>query len=381
MQELQLARRSSSTLAQLEDELPNLRWALWQYLELPNFQAVRVLALALDDVYDTRGLSLEAKQVFASVLQKTPKQNHLYPEFLKIEASYTMRLGEPHEAQRLFLQALEYPLEPSAKAGVLHLLGQLHSRAGDWLEARAAFRQSVDLYESEPQTQILRIAEGYNGLGINAKLSGDFVEAEQYLKKAIALNQQAGYLEGIAIATLNLANVHEAQGQDQAAKTAFERCLTHFSELGHKRAISVVLNNLSVVQRKLGDPKGARHSLEQSLLFKREMHDKRGIAVALQSLAELELLEAQPALARAYLLESIQIALDASVMPTVMQSFYALAGVLELEGNHERAALIWRAVVAHPATSGQIKQEISSKSLPSIGETLEFQELLSSVLV
>ncbi len=380
VQELQLTRRSSSTLAQLEDELPNLRWALWRSLELPDFQAVQVLALALDDVYDTRGLSLEAKQVFALVLQKTPKSNRFYPELLIIEASYTMRLGESHEAMNLFLQALAYPLEPKVRASGLYLLGQLHSRAGRWLEAKTAFRESIDLYETEPQIELLRVAEGYNGLGINAKLSGDFIEAEQHLKKAIALNQQAGYLEGIAIATLNLANVHEAQGQDQAAKTAFERCLTHFSELGHKRAISVVLNNLSVVQRKLGDPKGARHSLEQSLLFKREMHDKRGIAVALQSLAELELLEAQPALARAYLLESIQIALDASVMPTVMQSFYALAGVLELEGNHERAGLIWRAVAAHPATSGQIKQEILSKALPSSGQTLEFQELLSSVL-
>jgi DNA-binding SARP family transcriptional activator/tetratricopeptide (TPR) repeat protein len=380
VQELQRTRRSSSSLAQLEDELPNLRFVLWRYLELPDFEAVRVLALALDDVYDTRGLSLEAKQVFASVLQKIPKSNHLYPEFLKIEASYTMRLGETHEAERLFLQALEYRLEAGLKASVLHLLGQLYSRAGRWLEAKTAFSQSIDLYQTEAHPEVLRIAEGYNGLGINAKLSGDFLEAEQHLKKAIALNQQAGYLEGIAIATLNLANVHEAQGQDQAAKTAYEHCLTHFTELGHKRAISVVLNNLSVVQRKLGDPKGARHSLEQSLLFKREMHDKRGIAVALQSLAELELLEAQFALARAYLLESIQIALDASAMPTVMQSFYALAGALELEGNSERATLIWRAVAAHPATSGQIKQEILLKSLPSYGETLEFQELLSSIL-
>ncbi|MEY4530810.1 MAG: hypothetical protein RLZZ156_1531 [Deinococcota bacterium] len=378
--ELQTARRSPSTLAQLEDELSNVRWALWQYLELPDYQAVRVLALALDDVYDTRGLSLEAKQVFALVLQKLLKSNHLYPEFLKIEASYTMRLGESHEAQRLFLQALEYPLLPSVKAGVLHLLGQLHSRAGRWLEAKTAFIESIELHQAEPQIEFLRIAESYNGLGITAKLSGDFLEAEQHLKKAIALNQQVNHLEGIAIATLNLANVHEAQGQDQAAKIAYEQCLTHFTELGHKRAVSVVLNNLSVVQRKLGDPKGARYSLEQSLLFKREMHDKRSIAVALQSLAELELLEAQPALARAYLLESIQIALDVNAMPTVMQSFHALAGALELEGKIERATLIWRAVAAHPATSGQIKQEIGAKALPSIGKTLELQELLSSVL-
>ena len=102
--------------------------------------------------------------------------------------------------------------------------------------------------------------------------------------------------------------------------------------------------------------------------------------MALQSLAELELLEAQPALARAYLLESIQIALDVNAMPTVMQSFHALAGALELEGKIERATLIWRAVAAHPATSGQIKQEIGAKALPSIGKTLELQELLSSVL-
>jgi hypothetical protein len=66
-------------------------------------------------------------------------------------------------------------------------------------------------------------------------------------------------------------------------------------------------------------------------------------------------------------------------MPTVMQSFHALAGAFEFEGNVEQAALVWRAVAAHPATSGEIRQEIEHKALPS-GKTPGFQELLESVV-
>jgi DNA-binding SARP family transcriptional activator len=382
VQALQVKRRTSGSLAQLEIELPNLRWALWQFLEQENFKAVKILGLALDDLYDTRGLSLEAKQVFTNILQKLSPKNPLYSEFLKFKAVHTMRLGEIQEAEQLFLAALEYPLEPSPKANALYLLGQLYSRAGRWQEANIVFKQSIDLYETATNVELLRIAEGYNGLGINAKLSGEFIAAEQHLKKAIDLNQQAGYLEGIAIAMLNLANVHEAQGQDQAAKVAYEHCLIHFTELGHKRAIAVVLNNLAVVQRKLGEILSARYSLEQSLLLKREMLDKRGIAVVLQSLAELEFAEQNSGLAQSHLVESIQIALEANALPTVMQGFHALANILELGGNLERAALIWRAVAVHPATSKQIQHEINLKlpALPHSKQIPEFQELLIGLL-
>jgi hypothetical protein len=63
----------------------------------------------------------------------------------------------------------------------------------------------------------------------------------------------------------------------------------------------------------------------------------------------------------------------------VMQSFHALAGALEVEGQLEQAALVWRAVAVHPATSGEIRRQIEEKALP-IGRVLEFQELLSSVV-
>lgn len=380
-QALQTSRRSARTLAQLEDELANIRCALWDFLEARNDLAVRVLYLALDDVYDTRGLSLEAKQVFARVLQKLEPTSHLRAELFKLEASYTMRLGDTTQAERLFTLSLSCALEPSLKASVLNLLAQLMSRSGRWLESDAAFIESIALYQSVPNIEQARLAECYNGLGVNAKLRGEFSQSQQYLEAAIVLNQAVGHLEGVAIATLNLANVHEAQGQDMAAKTAYELCFKHFTALGHKRAIAVVFNNLSIVQRKLGDILGARVSLEQSLTLKREMHDKRGIAVALQSLAEIEMLEAKPQQARGHLLESIEIALEASAMPTVMQSFHAFAGALELEGQLARAALIWRAVVVHPATSGEIQREIALKlpSLPKSGKTPEFQELLASL--
>ncbi len=378
---LQGSRRSAKTLAQLEDELANIRCALWVFLAVKNDLAVQVFCLALDDVYDTRGLSLEAKQVFARVLQKLDQTSRLQAELFKLEASYTMRLGDTPEAERLFTLSLACAPEPSLKASVLNLLGQLMSRSGRWQESDAAFLESVRLYQSVPNIEQARLAECYNGLGVNAKLRGEFKQSQQYLEQAIMLHQAVGHLEGVAIATLNLANVHEAQGQDTAAKIAYELCFTHFTALGHKRAIAVVFNNLSIVQRKLGDILGARVSLEQSLTLKREMHDKRGIAVALQSLAEIEMLEAKPEEARGHLLESIEIALQASAMPTVMQSFHAFAGALALEGHLERAALIWQAVAVHSATSGEIQREIALKlpMLPNSGKLLEFQELLASL--
>jgi tetratricopeptide (TPR) repeat protein len=370
------ARRTPQTLADFEEDMINIRAVADRFLKQGNFTAVSALVSALDDVYDTRGLSLEAKQVYANLRQKVPQHHLLFAELLKNEAVYTMRLGEAAQAEAMFLEALGFPLEPNAQAQATMYLAQLMSRSGRWAESEQHFLQSLSLFRQLDDKP--RMAECLNGMGINAKMRGDFANAQNHLEQAIVIHQRQNNLEGMAIATLNLANVFEAKGQDQAAKTAYEKCLLHFGQLGHKRAVSVVLNNLSIVQRKLGDLESANASLQQSLDLKREMHDKRGIAVALQSLAELEMIGQNPSQARAHLLESIQIALQASAMPTVMQSFHALAGALEFEGNLEQAALVWRAVAAHPATSGEIRQAIEQKALPS-GKTPEFQELLQSV--
>jgi DNA-binding SARP family transcriptional activator/tetratricopeptide (TPR) repeat protein len=370
-------RRNPKTLADFEEDMVNIRAVCHLFLSQHNFTAAAVLISALDDVYDTRGLSLEAKHVYLHFRDFVPPAQPLYAELLKNEALYTMRLGETGEAEALFAQALTFALEPSAKALVLMYLGQLLTRSGRWSEAEQHFLQSVQLFQTIGDQ--IRAAECLNGLGINAKLQGNFTQAERYLEQAIVLQQAQNNIEGIAIATLNLANVFEAVGKNQESLSAYQKCLAHFSQLGHKRAIAVVLNNLSIVQRKLGDLENAHASLFESLRLKREMHDKRGIAVALQSLAELEMESANPTQARSHLRESIQIALEASAMPTVMQSFHALAGALELEGKMEQAALVWRAVAAHPATSGEIRQAIEQKALPS-GKTPEFQELLASIV-
>ncbi len=379
IESLQTKRRSAVTLAQIETELTNIRCVLWDFLATTNDQAVRVLVLALDDIYDTRGLSLEAKQVFARVLQKLDQTSLLQAECLKLEALYTMRLGDTLEAERLFNSSLDQAYEPELKASVLILLAQLLSWSGRWQESDTAFKESIALYKNK--TPSLGLAECYNGLGINAKLRSEFKQSQEYLEQAIVLHQNAGHLEGVATVTLNLANVHEAQGQDQAAKTAYELCLKQFLELGHQRAIAVIYNNLSVVQRKIGDTIAARTSLQQSLDLKHEMHDKRGIAVTLQSLAELELLENKPQQARQHLLESIKIALETNAMPIIMQGFHGMAGVLEHEGNKEQAALIWRTVAIHPATSGEIQRTIALKlpTLPSGDKIPDFAELLASL--
>jgi predicted ATPase/DNA-binding SARP family transcriptional activator len=370
-------RRSAATLHGFEEDMINIRTVLLLFLEQGNFAAVSSLVSALDDVYDTRGLSLEAKFFYQRLRHAVPTHLPIYAEMLKNEAVYTMRLGEIAQAETLFLQCLGYPLAPTVAAMVKLCLAQLMTRTGRWIESEQHYKESLEIFVQLHDH--IRMAECHNGLGINAKLQGNFAAAQAYLEQALSLNQAQNHFEGVATATLNLANVFEAQGKFELAKDAYEKCLTHFSRFGHKRAVAVVLNNLSIVQRNLGELENANTSLNESLRLKREMHDKRGIAVALQSLAELEMHLQNPTQARVYLLESIQIALEASAMPTVMQSFHALAGALEFDGQLEQAALVWRAVAVHPATSGEIRRQIEHKALPN-GRILEFQELLQSVV-
>lgn len=349
-----MPRRTAQTVNELENELPNLRLAWQSALQSGNILWLGALMPVLDDLYDLRGRTTEALEVFATAAAVITEPALLGGLLMRVGA-YALRIGDTTRATDTLRRSLEYPSSPQGLVSTLHQLGQLASRRGQWLDAAEYFERgrcvSLDRDDRSGLAQCL------NGLGINAKLQGLYAQARAYLTASLEVCEQSTNPEGTATALTNLGNVLEAEGDLSSAALIYTRCLTHFEALGHKRALGVILNNLGVIQTKLGDVAVARTHFELAISLKRELGDGRGVSLSLTSYAELLTSEGKLEAARVMLLDAIRVALDADAAPTALIGFASLAQVLSQQGQTHKAARLLEAVAQHPLTIPSLRLE------------------------
>ena len=353
-----MPRRTVQTVSAVELELPNLRLAWETALQTCNATWLEALMPVLDDLYDLRGRTSEALEVFGAAAAVTTEPGLLGGLLMRV-GSYAMRIGDTARATDALTRSLMVQSVPQALVSTLNQLGQLASRRGQWQDATGYFERgrqvSLDSGES------IGLAQCLNGLGINAKLQGLHPEARAYLTASLEVCERNANPEGTAIALTNLGNVLEAEGDLSGAALIYTRCLTHFEALGHKRALGVIFNNLGVIQTKLGDAALARTHFERAICLKRELGDGRGVSLSMTSYAELLTIEGKLEDARMMLLEAIRVALDADAAPIALMGFASLAEVLHRQGESRRAALLLEAVTQHPLTTPSLRLETDQR--------------------
>ena len=365
-----MPRRTAQTVSTLELELPNLRLAWETASRTGNATWLGTLMPVLDDLYDVRGRTTEALEVFAAATAVITEPALLGGLLMRV-GSYAMRIGDTTHATDALTRSLEYPSSSQGLVSTLHQLGQLASRRGQWLDAAGYFERgrcvSLDRGDHGGLAQCL------NGLGINAKLQGLYAEARAYLTASLEVCERSANPEGTATALTNLGNVLEAEGDLSSAALIYTRCLTHFEALGHKRALGVILNNLGVIQTKLGDVAIARSHFELAISLKRELGDGRGVSLSLTSYAELLTSESKLEAARVMLLDAIRVALDADAAPTALIGFASLAQVLSQQGQTHKAAQLLEAVAQHPLTMPSLRLEAEQHLTALRPATLAFE--------
>ena len=107
---------------------------------------------------------------------------------------------------------------------------------------------------------------------------------------------------------LNWAGIFASkQGDNEGAKTLFERSLRIWQALNDRRGMGSVLSNQGLLAYDQGDYRAARVLHEQSLAIDRELDDRWGIAVSLIHLSGLAMMQGDYAAARALNDESLAI--------------------------------------------------------------------------
>ena len=95
---------------------------------------------------------------------------------------------------------------PRERACVIRLRGIGYKLKRDYPAAIATFRQALHLYSSIAAESV-DVAIALNSIGSSEQLSGNLVAAEEHFRESLRIARAAGYNEGVAYVTGNLANL------------------------------------------------------------------------------------------------------------------------------------------------------------------------------
>jgi predicted ATPase/class 3 adenylate cyclase/Tfp pilus assembly protein PilF len=288
-------------LAQLEDELPNLRASLGWFEERGSISELQSLSAALWHLWSEHG--------------------HLHEGRLWLEQGLALGLGEPLARARALNVLCAISMEMGSQVDVRGLaeesdriygrlgdpLGRARSRTllgwaaegdGDLDEAQRLHEQSVELARSGGHPWWLQVA--LNNLGNLLVSRGEFDRAAEVLEEALGISSDLQFPDAEGRVLVNLALARLGAGDFERAGQHLHAAFTNFSRTSSPTGLSDALLGLAAVARAEGEPRHAARLLGAAELVAEQIGRKRaGYEAALrdETLAALEANLGQEALA------------------------------------------------------------------------------------
>jgi tetratricopeptide (TPR) repeat protein len=289
--------RQAEWLDRLKEDHDNLRAALsWFIRRGPADNGLR-LAAALRRFWRSRGYLAEGRE-WTSVLLAMPAadtRTATRAKALQAAGGFANQQGDYVEARAWFQESLDIYRELGNVHGIgwgLVSLGMLTRYEGDHVAARSLLEESLGLVKQAGDTEAMAAALG--NLGVIARDLGDADLAESQLDQSLALWRDLGDRVGIGWTLGGLAMVARATGKFDVARARTDESLAIWRELGDRQNTANVLSTAARLARDQGDRALARERLAESLQVFSEIGDRRGIAFVLEGFAGLAADEAQP---------------------------------------------------------------------------------------
>jgi len=247
--------------------------------------------------------------------------------------------GFVREARQAFATALERsPADADADlmARALRGAGILAFRQADYAAARDFHERSLEIRRR--QGNRAGEAAALESMGLVSIESGDTATGLPLLEQALELHRAEGVPQPIAQSLNNLGTVLHYEGQTERATAMLEESLAIKRGIGDRRGIAMTLDNLGDFAFTRNDDAEARRLYEESLATRRELGDALGIQRCVMGLADLAVRRCDLAGARTLFAEGVAIARDAGDRVALLHACESLADLAQAEGDAVRAA-------------------------------------------
>jgi len=297
---------AGATLAQFDQELPNLRAALDHLVAAREVEWATRLATALLPYWRRRERLSEGRERFTTVL------------------------------------ALE-GASPKARAGALYAASLLTGEQGDGSATRPMLEEATRLYRELGDARAALVTE--NSLAVACQLMGDLPAARDHLERVLQEARERNDASNLAHALNNLASVTHASGEPARAVELFEQCREVFEASGDRMGVAWALDQQGDAARDAGDSEGARSVYERSLQIFREQGHGGGVATVLTDLARLARRACDLATARRHCGEVLALG-DFGSERAAARLLEELGALAAADGQPRRALVLFAAAAA-----------------------------------
>ncbi|MEM6427349.1 MAG: tetratricopeptide repeat protein, partial [Cyanobacteria bacterium P01_D01_bin.128] len=214
-------------------------------------------------------------------------------------------------------------------------LGNQQRADGSYLQAINTWYQAIDAYDRLGDLSAIGIA--YDFIGLTYAELGRYVEAEDALRRRLAVALDNEDLHGQVFGWNNLGSLFLQRGNLTAAEDSFNQGLDVAQSTENSRGIGLSLSNLALVERSRGNYRDAVKLLERAGGFRFRSGDLLGEANTLNNLGDLytQLGEPRRALgAYGVALRSADAAGDRPLQLHALNGLYRAYQTLEAQGEN-----------------------------------------------
>ncbi len=217
--------------------------------------------------------SRDGRQIFEALRQVSTRTDADFIEVHRGIAEWAFLTGEIDETRRSLERILM--LIPDDR-DALNRMGHVHRIRRNLTEAEECYQRLLGLTIGEPTWQ----AVAYADLGLIFKARGELDQAEKMHKKALAINEKLGRLEGMTTDYNNLGVVLQTRGDLDQAEVMHKKSLELNEILARQRGMANSCNNLGIIYMTRGDLNRSEAMHRRSLEINEKLGRLEGIADA-----------------------------------------------------------------------------------------------------
>lgn len=216
-------------------------------------------------------------------------------------------------------------------------LGQQEVEAANYQAAIAAWYRAVEIYTILGDFTSAGIAYDYIGRAYTDR--GLYTEAEDVIRRRIAIAQDYGDFQGQVYGYNNLGTVFIQSGLLAQAEAAFQVAIPIAEDIEDWAGLGISFSNLGLVERLRGDLIAAEAYYESAIGYRFQADDLVGQAHSSNSLGQIYRRLNQDSAALGAFLVAYRAASDADHIPTLLP---ALDGLIDLYRDRGDLSQAWR---------------------------------------
>ncbi|MBK8206792.1 MAG: SpoIIE family protein phosphatase [Planctomycetes bacterium] len=241
--------------------------------------------LALGHSYQNRGNGPKMAAVMDEIAALPNKSPRMEAQVLAGRGNACVMTGDLDEAMKYYADALvkaEKLDEGMLMGQITGNIGVVHNIRGERALAVEQFNRALSLM----QTQGHQLAESYwlVNLGIVLLQTGNPVESEKHLKRALLLGRENGLREVEATTLATLSDIEDLRGNLKLAIELSEQACEIDQEVGNVRSLSAHLSTLLQLKFKAGQREGYTQGLRRTVELCESVGDRAGMADQLHRL-------------------------------------------------------------------------------------------------